>query len=230
MKQGRILIVEDERSMADALHAGLKENGYDTTSAYYGENGYELFCQEHFDLVLLDVNLGDVDGFELCKRIRLADTSIGIIMLTSLHELSNKRLGYDAGTDDYIVKPFDFQELLLKIGALLKRTMKTAAPVSILKCNDLIIDLNKKEVKRGDYMINLTAKEFHLLEFLLQNKNRVVSRAEIAMHVWGIDFNTNTNVIDVYISYLRNKIDRDFNPKLIHTHFGMGFMLKENES
>lgn len=216
--------------MADALHAGLKEYGYDTTSAYYGENGFELFSQEHFDLVLLDVNLGDVDGFELCKRIRLADTSIGIIMLTSLHELSNKTLGYEAGTDDYIVKPFDFQELLLKISALLKRAMKTAAPVSILKCHDLVIDLNKKEAKRGDYKINLTAKEFHLLEFLVQNKNRVVSRAEIAMHVWGIDFNTNTNVIDVYISYLRNKIDRDFNPKLIHTHFGMGFMLKENES
>jgi len=230
MKQGRILIVEDERSMADALHAGLKEYGYDATSAYYGENGYELFCQEHFDLVLLDINLGDVDGFELCKRIRLADISVGIIMLTSLYELTSKKLGYEAGTDDYIVKPFDFQELLLKIGALLKRTMRTATPVSILTCNDLVVDLNKKEAKRGDYKINLTAKEFHLLEFLMQNKNRVVSRAEIAMHVWGIDFNTNTNVIDVYISYLRNKIDRYFNPKLIHTHFGVGFMLKENES
>ncbi len=108
--------------------------------------------------------------------------------------------------------------------------MSTYAPVSILKCNDLQVDLNKKEARRGDFRINLTAKEFQLLEFLLQNKNRVVSRAEIAMHVWGIDFNTNTNVIDVYISYLRNKIDRDFNQKLIHTHFGVGFMLKENES
>jgi DNA-binding response OmpR family regulator len=230
MKQGRILIVEDERSMADALHAGLKEYGYDATSAYYGENGFELFRQEHFDLVLLDVNLGDVDGFELCKRIRLADISVGIIMLTSLHELSNKTLGYDAGADDYIVKPFDFQELLLKINALLKRILKTATPVSVLKCLDLEVDLNKKEATRGNLKINLTAKEFHLLEFLLRNKNRVVSRAEIAMHVWGIDFNTNTNVIDVYISYLRNKIDRDFDVKLIHTHFGMGFMLKENES
>lgn len=230
MKQGRILIVEDERSIADALHAGLKDAGYDAISAYYGENGFELFQQEHFDLVLLDVNLGDVSGFELCRRIRLADISVGIIMLTSLHELSNKTMGYDAGADDYIVKPFDFPELLLKIAALLKRTMKTATPVSVLKCLDLEVDLNKKEAKRGDIKINLTAKEFHLLEFLLRNKDRVVSRAEIAMHVWGIDFNTNTNVIDVYISYLRNKIDRDFNPKLIHTHFGMGFMLKEKES
>jgi DNA-binding response OmpR family regulator len=230
MKQGRILIVEDERSIADALHAGLNDAGYDATSAYYGENGFELFQQEHFDLVLLDVNLGDVSGFELCTRIRLADISVGIIMLTSLHELSSKTMGYDAGADDYIVKPFDFPELLLKIGALLKRTMKTATPVSVLKCVDLEVDLNKKEAKRGDIKINLTAKEFHLLEFLLRNKDRVVSRAEIAMHVWGIDFNTNTNVIDVYISYLRNKIDRDFNPKLIHTHFGMGFMLKEKES
>lgn len=230
MKQGKILIVEDERSIADALYTGLKESGFDATAAYYGENGFELFRQEHFDLVLLDINLGDIDGFELCRRIRLADISIGIIMLTSLHEFSNKMLGYDAGADDYIVKPIDFQELLLKIGALLKRTMKTATPVSILKSHDLEMDLNKKEVKRGDYKINLTAKEFHLLEYLLRNKNKVVSRAEIAMHVWGIDFNTNTNVIDVYISYLRNKIDRNFNPKLIHTHFRMGFVLKENES
>lgn len=227
MKQGRILIIEDEKNIANAIHAGLKEQGFDATAAYYGRNGFELFCKEHFELVLLDVNLGDADGFEICKRIRLADTSVGIIMLTSLHEFSNKTLGYDAGADDYIVKPFDFDELLLKIRALLKRTMNTATPVSILRCHDLEMDLNKKEVKRGDCKINLTVKEFHLLEFLLRNKNKVVPRAEIAMHVWGIDFNTNTNVIDVYISYLRNKIDRDFNPKLIYTHFGMGFMLKE---
>src|SRR5262245_38353768 len=129
MKQGRILIVEDERGMADTLYVGLREYGYDATSAYYGESGFELFRQEHFDLVLLDVNLGDVDGFELCRRIRLADISVGIIMLTSLHELSNKMQGYDSGADDYVVKPFNFQELLLKIGALLRRTMKTSAPI-----------------------------------------------------------------------------------------------------
>jgi len=230
MKQGRILIIEDERNIANALHTGLREQGYDATAAYFGENGLELFGQEHFDLVLLDVNLGDVDGFDICRQIRLTDTAVGIIMLTSLHEFSSKTEGYDAGADDYIVKPFDFSELLLKVGALLRRTMNTATPASILKSHDLEMDLNKKEVRRGDRQVNLTTKEFLLLEFLLRNKNKVVSRTEIAMHVWGIDFNTNTNVIDVYISYLRNKIDRDFDRKLIYTHFGMGFMLKENDS
>lgn len=231
MKGAKILIVEDEKSLADSLQSGLRENGYDTVAAYEGENGLELFGQEHFDLLLLDINLNGIDGIEVCKKIRLTDTSVGIIMLTSVHGLSGKVNGYQAGADDYVVKPVAFTELLLKIGALLRRTMPATAPAAaVLRSSNLEMDLDKREVRRDNFKINLTAKEFHLLEFLLRNKNKVVSRAEIATHVWGIDFNTNTNVIDVYISYLRNKIDRNFMPRLIHTHTGVGFILKENEA
>lgn len=231
MERARILIVEDEKPVADSLRAILKENGYEAFVVYNGEEALEVFFREYFDLLLLDINLDGIDGFEVCRQIRLKNTSVGIIMLTSMHELADKVNGYGAGADDYMVKPIEFRELLLKINAVLKRTLKDGnTDAAILRSGNLEMNLDKKEVRRNNYKINLTVREFHLLEFLLRNKNKVVSRAEIAMHVWGIDFNTNTNVIDVYISYLRNKIDRDFQPKLIHTHVGMGFVLKENEN
>ncbi|HYH16777.1 MAG TPA: response regulator transcription factor, partial [Flavisolibacter sp.] len=163
------------------------------------------------------------------KRIRNENQHIPIIMLTALSGLSDKVEGYDAGADDYMIKPFEFKELLLKIRALLKRTMNQNLPVgTLLKAADLEMNLDSKEVKRGDKVINLTAKEFQLLEYLLRNKNRVVSRADIAINVWDIDFDTNTNVIDVYISYLRNKVDKNFSTKLIQTQVGMGYTLKES--
>ena len=152
-----------------------------------------------------------------------------IIMLTALNALNDKIEGYDAGADDYIIKPFEFKELLMKIRVLLKRTMNQAIPVgNILKVDDLEMNLDSKEVKRGDKPINLTAKEFQLLEYLMRNKNRVVSRADLAINVWDIDFDTNTNVIDVYINYVRNKVDKPFEHKLIQTQVGMGYILKEN--
>jgi len=150
-------------------------------------------------------------------------------MLTSMIALKDKIEGYDSGTDDYMVKPFEFKELLLKIRALLKRTMNQSLPVgNILRASDLEMNLDSKEVKRDDKIINLTTKEFQLLEYLLRNKNKVVSRVDIAISVWDVDFETNTNVIDVYISYLRNKVDKDFKHKLIQTHVGMGYILKEH--
>jgi DNA-binding response OmpR family regulator len=176
----------------------------------------------------LDLNLPGINGYDLCKRIRAENQHIPIIMLTALSGLSDKVEGYDAGADDYIIKPFEFKELLLKIRALLKRTMNQNLPVgTLLKAGDLVMNLDSKEVKRNDQKINLTAKEFQLLEYLLRNKNRVVSRADIAINVWDIDFDTNTNVIDVYISYLRNKVDKNFSTKLIQTQVGMGYILKE---
>lgn len=227
----RILIVEDEKSIADGLQAGLAENGYKPSVAYSGEDGYELLSQQSFDLLLLDINLEGMNGFDLCKKIRQHDTNLPIIMLTSMRDLSDKITGYNAGADDYTVKPFEFKELLLKIGALLKRTLPgTNQQPSILKAHNLEMNLDSKEVTRDNIKIPLTVKEFQLLEYLLRNQNKLVTRAEIAMHVWSIDFNTNTNVIDVYISYLRNKIDRNFHPRLIHTHVGMGYILKVNES
>jgi len=188
-----------------------------------------MFNAQDFNLVILDINLPGMNGYDLCKAIRLKDQQIPIIMLTSMIALKDKIEGYDSGADDYMVKPFEFKELLLKIRALLKRTMNQTLPIgNVLKASDLEMNLDSKEVRRDGKIINLTTKEFQLLEYLLRNKNRVVSRVDIAISVWDVDFETNTNVIDVYISYLRNKVDKDFKDKLIQTHVGMGYILKEH--
>lgn len=229
MEEKRILLVEDEPKIADTLKLGLSENGYEAEVAYDGNIGLKLFESRPFDLVVLDINLPGVNGYELCKSIRAKNTQVPVIMLTALSSLNDKIEGYDAGADDYIIKPFEFRELLMKIRVLLKRTVHQNQPVgSILKAGDLEMNLDSKEVRRGDTLISLTAKEFQLLEYLLRNKNRVVSRVDIAMNVWDIDFDTNTNVIDVYINYVRNKVDKKFDQKLIHTQVGMGYILKEN--
>ena len=229
MENIKILIVEDEQKIADTLKYGLGENGFRAEVAYDGKLGYRLFTVQDFDLVILDINLPGMNGYELCKAIRLLNEHVPVIMLTSMSALSDKIEGYDAGADDYIVKPFEFRELLLKIRALLKRTISQYVPVgNLLKLSDLEMNLDNKEVKRNDTVIHLTAKEFQLLEYLLRNKNRVVSRSDIAINVWDMDFDTNTNVIDVYISYLRNKLDKNFEQKLIQTQVGMGYILKEN--
>lgn len=231
MEERKILIVEDEQKIADTLKFGLAENGFYVEVAYDGKVGQQLFNAHSFDLVILDINLPGMNGYDLCKAIRIQDPHVPVIMLTSLNALNDKIDGYDAGADDYMVKPFEFRELLLKIRALLKRTMNQYLPVgNILKASGLEMNLDSKEVQRNGKKINLTAKEFQLLEYLLRNKNRVVSRADIAINVWDIDFDSNTNVIDVYISYLRNKVDKNFPNKLIQTQVGMGYILKERDN
>lgn len=229
MDERRILLVEDEQKIADTLKLGLTEDGYYVEVAYDGSIAWKVFQTQPFDLVVLDINLPGINGYELCKKIRNKNTHVPVIMLTALSALSDKIEGYDAGADDYIIKPFEFKELLMKIRVLLKRTTNQNIPVgTILKAADLEMNLDSKEVKRGNTIINLTAKEFQLLEYLMRNKNRVVSRSDIAVNVWDIDFDTNTNVIDVYINYVRNKVDKKFNQKLIHTQVGMGYILKDN--
>ncbi len=228
MEERRLLLVEDEQKIADTLKLGLTENGYQVDVAYDGSIGWRLFQQQPYNLVILDLNLPGMNGYELCKHVRARDTGVPIIMLTALNSLENKIEGYDAGADDYIIKPFAFKELVMKIRVLLKRTMNQHIPVgTLLIAGDLEMNLDSKEVRRAGKTINLTAKEFQLLEYLLRNKNRVVSRADIAINVWDIDFDTNTNVIDVYINYLRNKVDKPFDKKLIQTQVGMGYILKE---
>ncbi|GAA4730356.1 response regulator transcription factor [Flavisolibacter ginsenosidimutans] len=230
MEERKILLVEDEKKIADALTMGLTEAGFGVETAYDGTIGWKLFQIHPFNLVVLDINLPGINGYELCKNIRAKNVQVPVIMLTALSSLSDKIEGYDAGADDYIIKPFEFRELLMKIRVLLRRTMQQTIPTgSILKAADLEVNLDSKEVKRNDASIHLTAKEFQLLEYLLRNKNRVVSRSDIAVNVWDIDFDTNTNVIDVYINYLRNKVDKKFEPKLIHTQVGMGYILKDNQ-
>jgi DNA-binding response OmpR family regulator len=229
MEERKILLVEDEQKIADTLKLGLSENGYSVEVAYDGTIGLKLFEMDNFSLAVLDINLPGINGYDLCKKIRAKNAQVPIIMLTALSSLNDKIEGYDAGADDYIIKPFEFRELLMKIRVLLKRSTTQNIPVgSVLKAADLEMNLDSKEVKRGDTLINLTAKEFQLLEYLMRNKNRVVSRADIAINVWDIDFDTNTNVIDVYINYVRNKIDKKFEQKLIQTQVGMGYILKEN--
>jgi DNA-binding response OmpR family regulator len=228
-EERKILIVEDEQKIADTLKFGLTEIGFHVEVAYDGKLGYSLFRAHDFNLVILDINLPGMNGYDLCKAIRAVDEQIPVLMLTAMSTMNDKTQGYDAGADDYLVKPFEFKELLLKIRSLLKRTMGRNLPVgNVLKASDLEMNLDSKEVKRDNRLINLTAKEFQLLEYMLRNKNRLVSRVDIAINVWDVDFETNTNVIDVYISYLRNKVDKHFEHKLIQTHVGMGYILKEN--
>jgi len=229
MDSGKILLIEDEKKIADTLKFGLDEKGFFVKVAYDGKIGYHLFDSQNFNLIILDINLPGMNGYDLCKAIRIKDEHIPVLMLTSMSSLNDKIEGYDCGADDYMVKPFEFKELLLKIRSLLKRTMTQHTPVgNILKACDLEMNLDSKEVSRGEKAINLTAKEFQLLEYLLRNRNRVVSRIDIAINVWDVDFETNTNLIDVYISYLRNKVDKEFEQKLIQTQVGMGYILKDH--
>ena len=223
----KILLVEDEKKIADILRKGLAEQGYTVDVAYDGLVGQKVFDAHEFQLVILDLNLPGLNGYELCRHIRSRNEKIPIIMLTALSSTDDKIQGFEAGADDYIIKPFDFKELLVRIKALLKRIYQQVPSGNVLKVSDVVMNLESKEVTRSGKSISLTAKEFQLLEYFVRNKNRVVSRADIALKVWDIDFDTKTNVIDVYVNFLRKKIDRDFEPKLIHTQVGMWYILKE---
>jgi two-component system, OmpR family, copper resistance phosphate regulon response regulator CusR len=227
MEDIRILLVEDEKKIADSLKKGLSEENYYVEVAYDGIAGRKLFETHHFDLIILDINLPGMSGIQLCKKIRNRNPGIPVVMLTALSATDDKIEGFDAGADDYIVKPFDFKELLVRIRALLKRIYQNIPVGNILKVGDLVINLDSKEVTRGNNGISLTAKEFQLLEYLVRNRNKVVSRADIALNVWDIDFDTKTNVIDVYVNFLRKKLDNDYDKKIIHTQVGVGYILKE---
>ena len=225
-----ILLVEDEKKIADTLQAGLGEFNYNVAIAYNGLEGKNLYQAGAYDLVILDINLPFMNGYELCRMIRYKDQQVPIIMLTAMDFTENKIEGFEMGADDYIAKPFEFRELVARIKALLRRSdiKQIKNEEKKLRLADLEMDIESKEVRRGDKRIVLTAKEFQLLEYLLRKRGKVVSRADIAKDVWDIDFDTQTNVIDVYVNFLRKKIDKDFTPKLIHTQVGMGYILKSD--
>lgn len=227
MKQN-ILLVEDEKKIADTLQIGLNENDYNVSIAYNGMDGKTLFQSNVYDLIILDINIPYINGYELCRIIRKENQHVPIIMLTAMNFTDSKVEGFELGADDYIVKPFEFRELLARIRALLRRSdiKIDVTDEKVLKIADLEMNLDSKEVKRSGQKIGLTAKEFQLLEYLLRNREKVVSRSDIAKDVWEIDFDTQTNVIDVYVNFLRKKLDKDFTPKLIHTQVGMGYILK----
>lgn len=225
----QILVVEDEERVAHLLKAGLEEEGYQVMVAYDGAMGLKLFHTSEFRLVVSDLILPKLDGLDMCKQIRAENPKVPILMLTALGSTDDKLEGFDAGADDYMVKPFDFRELKARIRALLKRgTDAVLEKPKSLTCADLKIDLDRREVFRGDMQpIRLSPKEYNLLLYLAEHAGQVVSRVEIADKVWNTHFDTGTNFIDVYINYLRKKIDRPFEPKLIHTKPGVGFIMTD---
>lgn len=220
-----ILVIEDEQRVAELLQSGLEENGYRVSLAMDGIEGLSLFLTNKFDLVLSDIILPKMGGFELCKEIRKKDADIPILMLTALGSTDDKLEGFDSGADDYLTKPFDFRELLARMAVLLKRKVKE--PVnepSELSYADIRINPKTQTVFRAEQLIKLTPKEYDLLLYMVQNSERIITRKEITQNVWHTDFDPGTNFIDVYINYLRKKIDKNFERKLIHTRAGVGFI------
>lgn len=220
----RILVIEDEKKIADFIKRGLKEEGYAIDTSYDGENGFFLAKTNDYDLILLDLMIPKIDGLTLCKKIKAEKISTPVIMLTAKSAIKDKVAGLDSGADDYLTKPFAFEELLARIRAVLRK--KDVKSLTKLQVDDLILDLVTHKVTRGGREIELTAKEYALLEYLMSNAGAVVTRTMISEHVWDIDFDTFTNVIDVYVNYLRNKIDAGFSKKLIQTVRGRGYILK----
>jgi heavy metal response regulator len=221
----RILVVEDERKIAEFIRRGLKEEGYSVDVASDGEQGYHLVHLNEYDLIILDLMLPKIDGLTLCRQLREEKINVPILILTVRDSVKDKVTGLDAGANDYLTKPFAFEELLARCRALL-RTFGTSEPTK-LQVADLEFDLLSHRITRAGREINLTLKESSLLEYLMRNANKVVTRTMIAEHVWDINFDSFTNVIDVYINRLRQKIDRGFDRPLIHTIRGRGYTLKE---
>ena len=223
----RIFIVEDERRIARFLQIELEHEGYETATEDNGQRAFERIGQEKFDLVLLDVMLPDLDGFEICRKVR-EFSNVPIIMLTAKDELEDKVTGLDLGADDYITKPFAIQELMARIRAALRKHTETDGPEGErLTCKNLVLYLSRYEVTVNGEEIHLTKKEYSLLEYLLRNKRNVLTRDQILQEVWGYDYAGDTNVVDVYIRYLRAKIDERFSVKYIYTVRGVGYVIKD---
>lgn len=226
----KILLIEDEPNVVSFVRRGLMEAQHEVSVAMDGHTGLQMVQTTSPDLILLDVMLPGINGIELCRRIRHQKLNIPIIMLTALGTSENVITGLENGADDYVVKPFKFAELMARIAAVTRRTSGNFFQnTSLLMIDDLSVDTRGKIVTRGGEKINLTAKEYNLLEFLMRNRDQVFSRAEILERVWDIDFDPNTNVVDVYINYLRRKIDRPGSKKLIHTVVSVGYVMREDE-
>jgi heavy metal response regulator len=221
----RILVVEDEVKVADFIKRGLKEEGYAVDVARDGDEGFFQATTNQYDVILLDIMLPKLDGLSLCRKLRQERIRSPIMMLTAKDSVKDKVRGLDSGADDYLSKPFSFEELLARIRVLLRK--KNDREPTTLRLADLSLDLVSHKVTRAGTEIPLTSKEYSLLEYLMRNAGTIITRTMISEHVWDINFDTFTNVIDVYINYLRNKIDKGARCKLIHTIRGRGYILKE---
>jgi two-component system copper resistance phosphate regulon response regulator CusR len=223
----RILLVEDDPKLGRTIREELISQGFDTDLAYDGKVAEALFNSNDYTLVLLDINLPFKNGWELCKQFRSVNRNIPIIMLTALGEIQDKMDAFNAGADDFLVKPFHLSELIARVKVFIKRMNKDARLDDVLTVSDLTINLSDKTVQRAGIDITLTVKEFMLLDLLMKNSGRVISKAAIAEKVWNVNFDTGTNTIEVYINFLRNKIDKPFSKALIHTKPGFGYLIKE---
>jgi two-component system copper resistance phosphate regulon response regulator CusR len=222
-----IFLVEDEERVAGFIQKALQENGHAISLCRDGADAIRLFDHQDCDLVILDVSLPYVNGIEVCRYIRQKDKDMPILMLTALNSIDDKVKGLNTGADDYMVKPFHLKELLARIEALLRR--KNINSDSTITLGDITLNTNNNTVERNGRKITLTTKEYALLELLMRNSNKILSRQTIAQKVWGIDFDTGTNVVDVYMNYLRNKVEKGFAVKYIHTVIGKGYIFKTDQ-
>lgn len=225
----KILVIEDQSKLASLIQRGLSADGYDVWVAPDGELGLDMINHSTFDLIILDLMLPGISGIEVCQLLRKENNPVPILMLTALSATNNVVTGLDSGADDYMVKPFKFEELKARIRTLVRRANGTNVqlPSSTIRIMDLVLDMDARTATRGGKEIVLTATEYRLLEFMMKNKNKVLTRIEILEHVWDINFNMGTNVVDVYVNYLRKKVDKAFDAKLIHTMIGVGYSIKE---
>jgi heavy metal response regulator len=221
----RILVIEDEKKVANFIKKGLEEEHYAVDTAYDGETGLYMAGVNEYDLVVLDLMIPKIDGLEVLRRIRDTKNSVPVMILTAKDTVEDIVKGLDTGCDDYLTKPFEFIEFLARIRALLRRENKEKEP--LLKIADLTLSLVSHKVTRGEKEIDLTSKEYALLEYFMRNPEKVLTRTMISEHVWDYHFDSITNVIDVYVNYLRKKIDKDFDVKLIHTIRGVGYIMKK---
>lgn len=224
----KILIVEDEPKVASFIKKGLEENQYEAEIAYDGISADKLSHLYTYDLYILDIIIPGISGLDLCRKLKKQKPDVPVLMLSALGTTDDKLIGFDAGADDYLVKPFEFRELLARVKVLLKKAGQSSDTHNKLKVGDLELDLDKKDARRGSTQIDLTAKEFALLEYFMRNSGRVLSRNDIAEKVWEASFDFGTNVVDVYINFLRKKIDKGFDRKLIHTRVGFGYIFGES--
>ena len=220
-----ILVVEDERRLANLVRRALEEESHVVDVSHDGAEGLEMAQATDYDMLILDLMLPHMDGIEVCKRLRAAGKDVRILMLTARDAVDDRVLGLESGADDYLVKPFSFSELLARVKALGRRQVQAQVEQE-LTVGDLVLDLARHEARRGDKTIELTAKEFQLLEFLMRNAGHVLTRTQILDHVWGYNFDSFSNVVDIYVHYLRNKVDRGFTEPLIRTVRGVGYSLK----
>ena len=221
----RILLVEDEQGLASVLKRGLQEHGYAVDAACDGEEALAFAESEPYDLIVLDVMLPDLDGFSVCRRLRAMRSTVPVLMLTARDSIEDRVLGLDCGADDYLVKPFDPRELLARVRALLRRERVQRDPV--LRVADIEVDTSSRQVRRGQRAVVLTMREYAILELFVRNTNRVLSRDEIAEHIWAFDFTAMSNIIDVYVGNLRRKLWDDAEPRLLRTVRGIGYLMRD---